>query len=109
MFDKFDLLFLVVNLGVRVIAPASGLPKIVGILYDSDSRSDHLSRAGSSWRPVWATVNPCGRTIFVADAHRDDGKRYVVHADEKLAAFLELERITHELAMSALLGDEMGL
>ena len=33
-----------------------------------------------------------GRTIFVADAHRDDGKRFVVHADEKLTAFLELER-----------------
>ncbi len=31
-----------------------------------------------------------GRTIFVADAHRD-GKRFVVHADEKLTAFLELE------------------
>jgi hypothetical protein len=26
------------------------------------------------------------------DAHRDDGKRFVVHADEKLTAFLELER-----------------
>jgi hypothetical protein len=33
-----------------------------------------------------------GRTIFVADAHRDDGKRFVVHADEKVTAFLELER-----------------
>jgi hypothetical protein len=32
-----------------------------------------------------------GRTIFVADAHRDDGKRFVVHADEKLSAFIELE------------------
>jgi hypothetical protein len=32
-----------------------------------------------------------GRTIFVADAHHDDGKRFVVHADEKLTAFLELE------------------
>jgi len=30
-------------------------------------------------------------TIFVADAHRDDGKRFVVHADETLTAFLELE------------------
>jgi hypothetical protein len=29
--------------------------------------------------------------IFVADAHRDDGKRFVVRADEKLTAFLELE------------------
>jgi hypothetical protein len=32
-----------------------------------------------------------GRTIFIVDAHRDDGKRFVVHADEKLTAFLELE------------------
>jgi hypothetical protein len=29
--------------------------------------------------------------MWVADAHRDDGKRFVVHADEKLTAFLELE------------------
>jgi len=34
-----------------------------------------------------------GRTIFVADAHRGDGKRYVVRADEKLTAFLELESV----------------
>jgi hypothetical protein len=32
-----------------------------------------------------------GRTFWIADAHRDDGKRFVVHADEKLTAFLELE------------------
>jgi hypothetical protein len=32
-----------------------------------------------------------GRTIFVADAHRDDGKRFVVRADEKLIAFLQLK------------------
>jgi len=28
---------------------------------------------------------------FVADAHRDDGKRFVAQADEKLTAFVELE------------------
>jgi hypothetical protein len=28
---------------------------------------------------------------FVADAHRDDGRRFIVQADEKLTAFLELE------------------
>jgi hypothetical protein len=33
-----------------------------------------------------------GRTIFVADAHRGDGQRFVVHADDKFTAFLELER-----------------
>jgi hypothetical protein len=32
-----------------------------------------------------------GRTTWIADAHRGDGKRFVVHADEKLTAFLELE------------------
>jgi hypothetical protein len=32
-----------------------------------------------------------GRTIWIADAHRDDGKRFVVRADEKLSAFVELE------------------
>jgi hypothetical protein len=31
------------------------------------------------------------RIIWVADAHRGDGKRFVVRADEKLTAFLELE------------------
>jgi len=30
-------------------------------------------------------------TIWIADAHQDDGKRFVVHADEKLTAFVELE------------------
>ena len=42
----------------------------------------------------------------VVDAHRDNKKRYVVRSDEMLSAFLELERITHGLALSALLGDD---
>ena len=53
-----------------------------------------------------AAIDSDGRTIFVADAHRDDGKRFIVRSDEKLTAFLELERITHELGLSALLGDD---
>jgi hypothetical protein len=32
-----------------------------------------------------------GRTIWIADAHRDDGQRFIVRADEKLTAFVELE------------------
>jgi hypothetical protein len=51
---------------------------------------DNLSKAGWSWGCVSA-LDSNGRTIFVADAHRDDGKRFVVRADEKLTAFLELE------------------
>jgi hypothetical protein len=37
-----------------------------------------------------------GRTIWIADAHGDDDQRFVVHADEKLTAFLELEKVTRE-------------
>ena len=33
-----------------------------------------------------------GRTIWIADLHRDDGKHFIVRADEKLTAFLELDR-----------------
>jgi hypothetical protein len=47
-------------------------------------------KAGWSWGCVSA-IDSNGRTIFVADAHRDDGKRFVVRADEKLTAFVELE------------------
>jgi hypothetical protein len=35
-------------------------------------------------------VDSTGRTIWIADAHRDDGKRFVVQADEELTAFVEL-------------------
>jgi len=36
-------------------------------------------------------VDSEGRTIWIADAHRGDGKRFIVRAEEKLTAFLELE------------------
>jgi hypothetical protein len=38
------------------------------------------------------------RTIFAADAHCHYGKRFVVHADEKLTEFMELERAIYEFA-----------
>jgi hypothetical protein len=37
-------------------------------------------------------VDAHGQTIWIVDAHRGDGKRFVLHADEKLTAFVELER-----------------
>jgi hypothetical protein len=30
----------------------------------------------------------------IVDAHRDDGKRFIVASDEKLSAFVELESAT---------------
>jgi hypothetical protein len=38
-----------------------------------------------------SAIDSNGRTIWIADAHRGNGKRFVVRADEKLTAFLELE------------------
>ena len=70
--------------------------------------ADKLSKAGWSWGCVSA-IDSEGRTLWIVDAHRDNGKRFVVRSDDILSAFLELERTTHELAVSALLGDEMDL
>jgi hypothetical protein len=47
-------------------------------------------------------VDFLGRTIWIVDAHRDDGKRYVVRADEKLRAFLELESAMRRSPVSVL-------
>jgi hypothetical protein len=52
--------------------------------------ADNLSKAGWSWDWISA-LGSQGRTIWIADAHRGDGKRFVVRSDEKLTAFLELE------------------
>jgi hypothetical protein len=51
--------------------------------------TDNLKKRGWSLGYVSA-IDSEGRTIWIADAHRD-GKRFVVHADEKLTAFVELE------------------
>jgi hypothetical protein len=53
--------------------------------------ADNLSKAGWSWGCVSA-IDSNGRTIRIVDAHRDNGQRFVVHADEVLMAFVELER-----------------
>jgi hypothetical protein len=57
--------------------------------------ADNLSKGGWSWGCVSA-IDLRGRTIWIADAHRDNGNRIVVRSDEKLTAFRELERATRE-------------
>ena len=61
--------------------------------------ADNLSKSGWSWGCVSA-IDLEARTIWIADAHRDDGKRFVVRADEELTAFVELERAIYEFAVS---------
>ena len=53
--------------------------------------ADQLHRAGWSWGHVsfWQID---GRRMHCVDAHRGDGRRFIVHADDLLTAFLELER-----------------
>jgi hypothetical protein len=53
--------------------------------------ADNLKKRG--WSLGWVSaIDSEKRTIWIVDAHRDDGKRFVVRADEKLSAFVELER-----------------
>ena len=68
--------------------------------------ADRLSKAGWSWGCVSA-IDSNGRTIWIADADRDDGKRFIVHADEKLSAFVELERqvLTVTFYLASIHGD----
>lgn len=43
------------------------------------------------------------RSIWITDAHRDDGKRFVVRADEKLNEFVELEAAVDPFSASSFL------
>ena len=51
--------------------------------------ADKLSAAGWTWGCT-SSITPRG-VVFTVDAYRGDGARYVVHSDEKLTAFIELE------------------
>ena len=52
--------------------------------------ADKLSKAGWSWGCVTAVTRE-GRIIWVVVAQREDAGRFIVRADEKLTAFVELE------------------
>jgi hypothetical protein len=41
---------------------------------------------------LFSSETVMARTIWIVDTHRDDGRRFVVPADDRLTAFLELER-----------------
>jgi hypothetical protein len=51
----------------------------------SEIIADNLSKPDWSWGCVSA-IDSNGRTIWNANAHRSNGKRFVVRADEKLTA-----------------------
>jgi hypothetical protein len=65
--------------------------------------ADNLKKAGWSWGCVSA-VDCEGRTIWIADAHRD-GEHFIVRADEKLTAFIELEATIRKRAQRGQVGE----
>jgi hypothetical protein len=44
-------------------------------------------KSSTNQRADHDVVSPRGPTIFIADPHRGDGKRFIVRAEERLTAF----------------------
>jgi hypothetical protein len=88
------------ELGFGIISMHAGITAITELAVKSGltnqspywkTIADNLSKAGWSWGCVSA-LDREGRSICITEAHRADGKRFVVRADERLTALLELER-----------------
>ena len=70
------------------------------LLLEAHQRCRDIFRL-TSWGCV-SEIDSNGQTIWIADAHCDEQKRYVVHADDILTAFLELETAIHWFAVDAM-------
>ena len=55
--------------------------------------ADNLSKSGFSLGWVSA-LDLHGRTIWIVDAHRGDGKHFVVRPDDRFTALMELESLS---------------
>jgi len=51
--------------------------------------ADKVSASGWSWGYCSAVTRDGWR--WIVDAYKGDGKRYIVHSDDLLSAFLEVE------------------
>jgi hypothetical protein len=60
-----------------------------GICRSERAIADKLSAAGWSWGCCSAVTRDGWR--WIVDAHKGDGKRYILYSDELPTAFLELE------------------
>jgi hypothetical protein len=61
----------------------------------SEIIADNLSKAGWSLG-CSSQIDSTGRVLFTADAYGRDGRRFTVLSDDRLGAFLELERGTRD-------------
>ena len=67
----------------------------IAFWFPRNEQGDNLSKAGWSWGV--SAMDSCGRTIFVAVAHRGNGKRFIVRANEEPTAFAETGSDNSEL------------
>jgi hypothetical protein len=75
--------------------------QLCGVKRSWEIIAENLSKAGWSWGCVSA-IDSNGRTMWIADAHRDNGKRFTVRADKKLTAFVEWKGAIYEFALNAM-------
>ncbi len=57
--------------------------------------AENLSQAGFSWGRSSET-DSSGRVLYTADAYSRDGRRFIVLSEDRLSAFMELERGTRD-------------
>jgi hypothetical protein len=74
---------------VKYVAPNRYLSRSIPTERDWQKIAETLRKAGWTWGCT-SRIDSNGRTLFVADAQRDGGHRFVVQAETKLSAFLEL-------------------
>jgi hypothetical protein len=56
--------------------------------------AEKLSASGLSWG-CSSEIDGAGRVLFTADAYSRDGRRFIVLANERFTAFLELQATIH--------------
>jgi hypothetical protein len=83
---------IIATVPVTCIAASTAKRRIPSRVKYWGTTADNLSKAGWSWGCV-LVVDCNGRTIWIVDAHRCDGKRFIVREDEKLTAFVDLESV----------------
>jgi hypothetical protein len=67
--------------------------------------TDNLTKAGWNCGCISSTDHE-GRQFWVVAAEREDAGRFIVHADEMLTAFLELQAaIRHQFELNEVLGN----
>ena len=76
--------------GSRYAARKEWLAAIIRDAISTADRGDSHMRISQS-EPA-TILPPALSAAMVVDAHKNDGKRYIVHSDKLLSAFLELEK-----------------